>query len=280
MRKVVLVSLIAIFVAGGVWFFCLRGHDAPGIEGPALSVRFLDEGLTGAVLVRTPEGRVAVIDPTSRRTAALADLLAGEQVREISVVACDPSYDSADAIAKLQGSLKVQRVVSVQQADGAERWKSMLLRARSKPVAQTLIAPGGSVKLSPTVSMDVLRCLPETARDDGSCIIRIVYRGKSVFYVSQLHPQGEAGLIASGVDLQSSVLAVGKRAWRDNPSMELLSKVRPEVCVLCSSRPSSSVIGRLRPENSGATLFRTAKDGIIEIVTDGRSVQFTAGGRP
>lgn len=280
MRKWAIIVLIAVLAVGGAWFLYGRARQEPVIEGPAVSVRFLDDEFGNALLVRTPEGKVAVIDPTRRRATALIGLLNDEQVRELTVVISDPSYDSASAVARLQRSVKIERVICARQDRTPGQWESMLVRARFKPVARNFVQPGGSTKLSPTVRLDVLSPGNGTRRSDGSCVIRLTYRGKSVFYIAQLHAEAEAALISSGINLQSSVLAVGERAGRDNPSIELLSKVRPELCVLCSNRPSASVVSRLKSENSGATLFRTGKDGIIEIVSNGRSVQSMTGGGP
>jgi len=280
MRKAVLIVLIAVLAAGGVWFLYARAHQEPTIEGPAISVRFTDDEFGNAVIIRTPEGKVAVVDPARRRTSALIGLLRDEHVRQLTVVVSAPSSDTAGAIAKLQRSVKVERVIRTQQGRTPQQWKSMLVRAKCRPAAETLVEPGGSAQLSPTVRLDVLCPGKGAAKSEGSSVIRLNYRGKGVLYITELHAEGEAALISSGVNLQSSVIAVGKRGGRDNPSLELLSKVRPEFCVLCSNRPSASIISRLRQENSGATLFRTDKDGIIEIVTDGHSVQSVTGGGP
>lgn len=280
MRKAGLVISILIVALGAVWFFYARAIEKPTIEGPALSVRFLDDDWGNAVLVRTPEGQVAVIDPAPRQTADLADLLRSEQVREVTVVLTDPSRDEADAVAKLQRSVKIGRVIRTQQGRTPRQWNSIFIRAKCHPVAEALVEPGGTVKLSSSVQLQVLSPTGTTKTTDGSSVMRLVYRGKSLIYLSELHVDGEAELIACGANIQSNVLAVGKRESRDNPSLELLSRVRPEICVLCAHRPRSSVINRLRPKNSGATLFRTGKDGIIEIVTDGRSVQVMTGGAP
>ncbi len=261
-----------------MWYLTARSRQEAAIQGPAVSVRFLDDTFGQAVVVRTPEGQVIVIDPSRQGAEALADLLRLERVRKVTVVITRPSQDSARAIARMQDSVRVQRVLTVARRSAPSQWPSMLKRARCLPLAAAFVEQGCATNLSPSVRLSLLACGP--AAHDDSSVLRLSYRGKSVLYVSALDADQEGGLMLSGTDLRSSVLAIARHAESGTPSLELLANVRPDICVLCSRRPQASTISRLEPENSGATLLRTDKDGIIEIVTDGRSVQWKTGGRP
>lgn len=278
MRKTLLIAFILIAAIGGVWLLNDRASQEPPIQGPVMSVRFLDDTLGNALIVQSPEGHTSVVDPTARHVDALLSLLRDEQVREVSIVVTEPSFDTLSAVAELNGELQVKMLIRPDQARDAQRSKASLVRAKCAGIPETLVQPGDSVRLSPSVRMDVLG--PAGEARDKSCVVRFVYRGRSVLYIAELRPEAEGALISSTARLESSVLAVGSRAHNDNPSIELLSRVRPEIAVLCSNRPPSAAISRLRRENSGATLFRTDKDGIIDIVTNGRSVHCLTGGGP
>lgn len=223
---------------------------------------------------------MTLIDPSPRHTEALVDLLRTDRADGISVVITDASYNSAEAVAGLQKSVRIDRVLLASGPGSFDDWNSLLTRAGCGPVASTLITHANPVKLSRNVRVSAITPLDQTRPHNDSCILRLTYGKRSLLYLAHLDTKVEADLISSDTNLQGSVLAVNKRAAGEHPSVELLSQVRPEICVLCSNRPGTSITDRLEPENSGAALFRTDKHGIIEIMTDGRSVQVAAGGRP
>lgn len=243
-----------------------------------MRVRFMDRELGNAVIVQPPDGVAIVIDPAAPRARALGEFLAAGRLSEVLVLFTQLSGRSAFAVSELQKGVRVRRVIWVCQANRSRMWRSPLNRARIDPVVESLMEPGSEAKLSPSLRVRVLGGPHSLDFGQGSCVLKLSYRSRSLLYLADLTARGEAALISSRAPLQSSVLAVSSRARRDNPSIELLVRVRPEICVLCSNSPESGTMRRLEPENSGAALFRTDKDGIIEIVTNGRSVHSSAGG--
>jgi beta-lactamase superfamily II metal-dependent hydrolase len=157
----------------------------------------------------------------------------------------------------------------------------MLASAGCKPAAETALAGGDTLRLSPKIALEVLGPAREKARGgyDGSLVFRVRFNSKSILFPSEIRTAGEADLISSGRDLTGSVLVVGEHRRYRGVSLELLSMARPEIIVISSSaRPAVSVLGRLSARNTGAELYRTYKDGIIQIDTDGRSIQVATGG--
>ena len=282
MKRLVPIIVITVLVAGAAYFAYVRTHGERGIEGPVLSARFLNAGFGNAVILRTPEGKTVVIDPASGRGAkALADLLDEERTRAVTVIFTNPTPDRAAALATLRKAVGIARVIRPELGAATEAWNRALIRAKCGPVAEVALAGGDKLRLSPKMTIEALGPVREKARGgyDGSLVFRVRFGGKSIFFPSEMRAAGESDLIASGRDLTGSVLVVGPRAQYRGVSLELLSMVRPEVIVISSpTRPSASVIGRLSERNTGAALYQTYKDGIIEIDTNGRSIQVATGG--
>ena len=288
MKRLVPIIVIAVIVAGAAYFAYVRTHSERGIEGPVLSARFLDAEFGNAVILRTPEGKTVVIDPASGRGGkALADLLDGERTRAVTVIFTNPTPDRAAALAALRKTVRVSKVIRPELGAATQAWKRAIVRAKCGPVAEVALAGGDKLRLSPKVVIEALGPVrPSTSSGcsarggyDGSLVFRVRFGAKTIFFPSEIRAAGESDLIASGRDLTGSVLVVGPRAQYRGVSLELLSMVRPEVIVVSSStRPSSSVIGRLSERNTGAALYQTYKDGIIEIDTNGRSIQVATGG--
>ena len=82
-------------------------------------------------------------------------------------------------------------------------------------------------------------------------------------------------MIEEGIDPRCNVLVVGKHGKRGGVSLEILSMARPEICVApvgIRERPNRLVLRQIDPKNTGAELYRTDLDGIVEVVTDGRQI--------
>ena len=282
MKRLVPIILIAVLAAGAAYFAYVRAYRERGIVGPVLTARFLDASFGSAVTMRTPDNKVVVIDPPSGRGAkALADLLGEERVREITVVLTNPTAERALALAALCKAVRVSRVIRPELGPATESWKQTLARAGCGPVADTALAGGDTLGLSPKVALEALGPVREKARGgyDGSLVFRVRFGAKTILFGSEARTAGESDLISSGRDLTSSVLVVGGHGLYRGVSLELLSMVRPEIIVVSSSSklPASS-LSRLSARNTGAALYRTYKDGIIQIDTDGRSIQVATGG--
>lgn len=280
MRKLVPIILIAALIAVAIYVVIVRSHREPGIEGPVLSVRFMDDSLGNAIVLKTPEGNTVVIDPPSGRASeALGNMLEGEHTREITVVLSNASSRDTRA-AGLQQVAKLIRIIRPDTGSSG-----VIVAPKNGAIPETVVARGDRLKLSPTVRIEVMNPARGTMpreEGDGSLVFRVTFGDQSILFPSDIRTEGESALIKSRLDLTSNVLVAGRHGQYGSSSLELLSMVRPEVIVVSArrgpSRPSASVLNRLSVRNTGAALYRTDKDGIIEIDTDGRSIQVLTGG--
>ncbi len=131
-RLVPIIVIVALVVGGGLLAY-VRSHSERGIEGPVLSARFLDADYGAAAILRTPEGKIVVIDPASRGAKALADLLKDEPARNVTVILTDPTPDCALALAALQKSVGVSRLIGPGTTDD---WNAAFAKAKCDPVAR------------------------------------------------------------------------------------------------------------------------------------------------
>lgn len=285
MRWFVPIILIVALVAGGLYFAYVRAHSEPGMQGPVLTVRFLDESFGCAIVLKSPEGKVVVIDPASRReTDALVDMLNRERVCEVAVVISDPSREHAIGLVSLAKAVNITKLIRPELGPSTEEWNKLLARAKCEPILETVIARGDTVMLSKKIRLKALNPIREQAHggDDSSLVFRVCLGDKSILFPTNIRIAGEAELIQSGQNLTSDVLVVGRHGRYGSTSLELLSMVRPQICVVAaghgSNSGSTSVLNRLSARNTGAALYQTDKDGIIDIVTDGHTIQVGTGG--
>lgn len=274
MRRLIPVIVLIAAIAAGSYVGFRRARPKPVVVENALVVSFLDENLGNAIVLETPEKSFVVVDPGSEVTAeALVEYLQQIGARSVDVILTTPQPEHAGALQALLKSFEVKRVI---------RGSDTLVEPESPPAADGLIelvmSTGDTVKLSPAVSVEALGP-PDTAPDNATTrplITRVRFGRTTFLLMSDAQIQDEAYLIRSGRDLTSTVLVVSNHARAGGTSLELLAKVRPHYCIALAKtgdgRPDRTVMKRISPENTGAYLYRTDKDGIIDLVSDGRSV--------
>ncbi len=280
MRKTLIIILVIVLAAGAYFFLRVEDSQQTKITGPALKARFLDQDFGDASVLTMPNGSVIVVDPSSGRSAqALVELLASEGIKQIDVIISTPSRDRVNALAELGSAFVVKNIIRPELGRATSSWRWWIKSSKLEPGSEKVVSRGDRLRLAPGVMMEVLNPRQDATihgSGDDSLVFRVVYKETSILYLSNIGTKGEAELIGSRQDLQSSIMVAARNARYGSNCLELLSMVRPQVCVISALRnnkPSASVLSRLSTINTGATLYRTDKDGIIEIDTDGHSNQ-------
>lgn len=281
MSRFLPIILIAAALAAGTYVGYLKTRRAPVIEGPALVVEFLDADLGCAVVVRTPEGQTVVIDPGPLETAgALAQYLHDRGVGQASVLISNPSDIRAGALESLLDAVTVTRLWRGQIEGRTRAWKRAMEIARGQNIPEKVVSGGTRLSLSKSVLVETLSppagLLKDADRDNNSLVVRISYGSVRFLLLSDAGTQAEGYLISSGAELSSDVLAVGRHGRTGATSLELLRALRPRVIVVGAGigeyGPSPTVLARIDPEHTGADLYRTDRDGVVTLATDGESI--------
>ncbi|MCL5105699.1 MAG: hypothetical protein M1133_16525 [Armatimonadetes bacterium] len=307
MRKLIPIILIAVAIAAGVYVGYLKSRQKSSLaRGPVITVTFLDVEHGGGIVIRTPEDKLTVIDPGPKdRAERLIEFLREADARSVTIVVTNPTSERAGGVDALADSFTTERIIHGERLPRSGRWAWAAEEASPGRYTREAVYAGRRIDLSPTANMEVLspparspesqardaRCIgnfiPDTFRerdsrntdtDNCSLVLRLSFKGKRFLFLSDIGLEGEAYLVKSCPDLESDVLVPARHgAYRSN-SLELLSRVRPQCCVLMTdrNRPSQSVLRRIGTENSGADLYRTDEDGTIEIMSDGRAIVVSA----
>lgn len=133
------------------------------------------------------------------------------------------------------------------------------------PVIITVLSPDGSLR--PDVGSD------ESDVNDQSLVFRLSYGTFSMIFSADAGFEAEQRMLAGRYDLKSTVLKVGHHGSRYSTSEEFLERVHPDVALISAGAgnrfglPSARTVDLLR--SKGIALYRTDRDGTIELVTDG-----------
>ena len=132
---------------------------------------------------------------------------------------------------------------------------------------------GGAVVelLAPCPSLD-----PELSTNDGSLVLRIRYKNRTVLLMGDAEEAAEERLLASGADLRADLLKVGHHGSRTSSTPELIEAVKPSIAVIsCGARnrfghPHGRALRTL--EDADASIVRTDVGGAFVFSTDGDRV--------
>lgn len=281
MRGILPIILIAAALAAGTYLGYIKTRRAPVIEGPALVIEFLDAELGCAVVVRTPEGKTLVVDPGPPETVgALTQYLRDRGVEQVGVMISNPSDVRAGALESLLDDLTVTRVWRGEIEGRSRAWKRAMENVRGQAIPEKVVSGGVRLRLSKSVLLETLSPPPgllnDANRENNSLVVRISYGSVRFLLLADSGTRAEGYLISSGADLSSDVLVVGRHGRAGGTSLELLRFVRPQVIVVGAGTgeyvPSSAVLARIDPRHTGAELYRTDRDGVVTLATDGESI--------
>lgn len=254
-------ELLALVCVAGV-LLCPR---APSRD---LVVTFLAIGQGDATLVEWPDGRRWLVDggPPGR---ALLHWLRSRGIGRLDTVFLSHGHpDHYGGLLPVLAELPVDRLV-----------------AGALPEGQELSRVGVWTRDHPDL-VPVPSDFVAEDENDRSLILRLRYGARSVLLPGDAEEAEEGAVVASGVDLRADVLKLAHHGSRTSSTEAWLAAVRPSVAIIpCGfdnryGHPHAAVLQRLRTLVPAASIWRTDRDGSVEVRTDGADLRIRAIGVP
>ncbi|MBI5928446.1 MAG: ComEC/Rec2 family competence protein [Chloroflexi bacterium] len=240
-----------------------------------LHVTYLDMGQSNSALIESPDGAVFLIDGgryPSRLLTALGDHLPpnNHQIDVLWITSDQP--EDINALLTVVERYNIQAAVtSVGDTTEADYYNLIqTLQHHKTPIIHA--EAGYQIETGDGVKMTIV-APHETAH---ALVLRLQY-GESVFlFTNDLSEKDEQMLLSDSHHLiQASVLQAADHAAPDSNSAAWVEAVNPQVVVVqydpASRDPGadSGVLARF----SNRKLYRTDRDGTIEMVTDGKKLK-------
>lgn len=266
-------------------------HPAPA----RLVLTMFDVGQAEAMALRLPSGRVFLVDaagPPGRFDIAdrvLVPALLARGIRRVdALVVTHPDLDHIGGGLGVMADLRPSRVIEgIAPAGHAER-DALARAAGGAGLTVEALRAGGSIAAG-GVRINVLHPPPpewerQRVRNDDSLALEVVYGAVSLILMGDAGEAAEREIAARLAPAPLRILKAGHHGSRTSTSAAFLDAVRPSAALISAGRanvyghPAPAVTRRL--EARGAAVFRTDRDGQIDIVTDGRQVDIqTKSGR-
>ena len=276
---IAITAAIALGIAAAIlWFRVASGPDG------YLHVHFLDIGQGDSILVVTPSGRQALIDggPDGDTVSqALADTLPGGD-RSLDLVAMTHlDSDHSNGLLEVLDRYTVGVVLFGPQPPGGTMQAQWQDRLQKHGVAPVEVYAGYVIELGDRVELQVLNPAagsPFVDSNNDSLALRLTYGDASVLLAADIESEAEERLVDSEVELQSTVLKVAHHGSNTSTTQGFLNAVGPAIAVVSAGldnpygHPAPAVMDRLEAAVGAENVYRTDRDGSIEVVSDGTSV--------
>ncbi|HEY4745873.1 MAG TPA: DNA internalization-related competence protein ComEC/Rec2 [Desulfuromonadaceae bacterium] len=258
-----------------------------------LHITMLSVGQGEALLIRAPDGSVTLVDgggylhDTGRdfgeRTLGPAlSRLGVERIDHLLLTHSHPDH--------LGGLPFVARTVAVGEfretvrGGMGEQYERLLAALSGNGVPVGRLSAGDRLSLGGGVLLTVLSPGPaprdsyprdEMSMNDESLVFRLTYGAFSMLFTGDAGFEAEDRMLSEKAELASVVLKVGHHGSRFSTSEAFLSRVAPRAALI--SAGSGNSFGLPAPATlallarRGIRIYRTDRDGTIEVVSDGRA---------
>lgn len=279
-------ALTAAACAGAVCI-ALSAAARPLAPGQLVLTMF-DVGQAEAMALRLPSGRVFLIDaagPPGRFDIAdrvlVPAMLARGAGRIDALVVTHPDVDHLGGAAGVIADLHPRRVLEgIAPAAHPERDALVRLATAAGLTVEALRA--GAAIGDGAVRLQVLHPPPpewerQRVRNDDSLVVEVVYGSVSLLLTGDAGEAVERDVASRLSAAPLRILKAGHHGSRTSTSEAFVAAARPAASLISAGRgnlyghPSEVVTRRL--EAGGAALFRTDRDGQIDVVTNGRDVE-------
>ena len=282
---------LARWLAAGA-FGCLLAGAAFAMEARRwLRVDVLDVGHGDSLVIRTPGGRVLVVDTGTEEagSARLVPFLTASGVRAVDLlVLTHPDSDHWGGALPLLEAMPVRRVLT-NGAQDATMTRRLARPLAARGLAREVWAAGARWSEPSGVTVEALHppsgFVPGTdpASNDNSLVLKLTFGACDMLLTGDLEEAGIPWLLRGQATMRSEVLKVPHHGSRLGGSgARLLAAVRPALAVLSVGRehhlPSAETVRALA--QARALTLSTRQDGAVRLRTRGEAIYARITARP
>jgi len=282
-RWVKILGLCMVLMAG------LLGLCLASMPDGRLHVFVLDIGQGDSILITTPADEHILIDggPDNAVLRKLAEVMPFYEHTIDVMILTHPHADHVNGLIDVLKRYEVKQAIITGVHYGTAA-NDQFVRLLAEKKVQVFFAGSADYKIGNILMDSLFPFESETGAsfnslNNSSYVFRLLY-GKEIFYFAgDLEKEGEAELLAKGLDLRADFYKAGHHGSRTSSSPPVLDLMKPRVAVISCGvdnkfkHPHVETLQHL--SERGIRIFRTDIDGTVEAVSDGVTYSVRALGK-
>ncbi len=201
----------------------------------ALRILFVNAGKADCAILQADEKTWLVDTGEDHSVPEILAALAYMETREIEGIFL--THTDKDHVGGFETIAKVYPVKGLYTSTIREN--PVLYEKMAGDIPYTMLEPGQSVCIGTEgIYLDVLspiRLYPDE-ENNNSLVLRLDYGAETVLFTGDIKAEGEADLLATGYDLDCTVLKVPYHGRKDGCSEALLTLCTPDSAIICSDQ--------------------------------------------
>jgi competence protein ComEC len=278
-----IVVFSAIWILAEPWTWLLSRGDG------RLHVSFLDVGQGDSAFIRLPHGSTFLIDAgglVGSSTFDIGDRVVAPVLRAAGVRRLDylvlthGDPDHIGGAGAIVDEFRPRRIWEGIPVPRFEPLKTLRAAADERRLVWTTVTAGDRIRVD-DVEIAVRHPLPpdwerQKVRNDDSIVLELRWRDVSFVLTGDIGKAVERQLIPALTPVPLRVIKVPHHGSLTSSTPEFLRALHPRIAVVSAGRsnhfghPAAEILERYRA--AGAEILRTDRDGEIDIVTDGTSI--------
>lgn len=248
-----------------------------------LVVDYIDVGQGDSELIQV-SGKTLLIDAgTEESETSLIKYLKDKNIKKIDyVIATHPHEDHIGGMDKVISTFEIGEFYSPKVSANTRTYENMVDSLNKRNLKVNVLKDGTSGIDLGEAKVNVFAPKEESYEDlnNYSPFIKVTYGEKSFLFTGDAEELREKEELNRNSDIAADVLKVGHHGSTSSTSQKFLNKVNPSTAVISVGKnnkykhPADKTLKKLQKKN--IQIFRTDKDGSIEIKTDGSKIDISA----
>ncbi len=245
-----------------------------------LKVHFINVGQGDAILIQTPAGQNMLVDAGENDCGNLVvNYLISQGVKDLDiVVGTHPHSDHIGGLDTVINRLPVKNIFMPKVTNTTQSFRDVLNAIEKRGLKITAAKAGVNIPLD-GVECRFIAPLQNYYEDlnNYSAVIKLDYGSQSFLLTGDAGTESEAQILASRINIKSTVLKVGHHGSYGSSASRFLKAAAPQYAVIMVGgdnkygHPHPQTLSRLSEE--GVKVFRTDQGGTIVFATDGKDMQ-------